>query len=72
MIRKIITPATQNISLEIPQEFVGKEVEIVAFLSNNVEENIEYQEKLASHLLSEQVLAKDWLKKEEDQAWKDL
>lgn len=31
MIRTIITPQQQNISLNLPQEYVGKKVEVIAF-----------------------------------------
>jgi hypothetical protein len=31
MIRKIIVPQERNIVLELPKEFVGKEVEVLAF-----------------------------------------
>jgi hypothetical protein len=32
----------------------------------------EVNESIETYLLSEKTLAKDWLKKQEDEAWKDL
>lgn len=36
MIHKIVTPANQtlNISLDVPVNYIGKEVEIIAFIKN--------------------------------------
>jgi len=34
MIRTIITPETSNISFEIPDDYVGKEIEVIAFASD--------------------------------------
>ena len=34
MIRTTITPDTPNISLEIPADYVGREIEIIAFAKN--------------------------------------
>ncbi len=38
MVRKIITIDEKNIILSLPEEFVGKQVEILAFLLEDTEE----------------------------------
>ncbi len=72
MVRTVVTPDQQNISICLPQDYVGKQVEVIAFTIND---NIDSQlsmDKPITHLASESVLAKDWLTTEEDKAWKDL
>lgn len=51
----------------------GTKVAILAF-ENKVELRPlqQFNEKMFPALASEEVLAKDWLTKEEDEAWKDL
>ena len=51
----------------------GTKVAILAF-NNNVELRPlkQFSEKMFSALASEKSLAKDWLTKKEDEAWKDL
>lgn len=34
MIRAIITPVDQTITLDIPRDYIGKEVEVIAFAKN--------------------------------------
>ncbi|MFP5041395.1 hypothetical protein [Parasediminibacterium sp. JCM 36343] len=67
MVRTLVIPEQQNISLHLPQNFVGKKVEVIAF---TVDETIE--EMPLTYFASEKILAKDWLTPEEDKAWKDL
>jgi len=69
MIRTIVKPENQNISIKLPKEFVGKQVEVIAF---TVDEASEIVDKPLTHLASEKVLAKDWLTPEEDLAWQGL
>lgn len=70
MIRTIITPQNQNVSIQIPKNYIGKKVEFIAFAIDEPQENS--KEKIMTHFASENVLAKDWLSKKEDLAWKDL
>ena len=51
----------------------GTKIAILAF-SNRVELRPlkQFSEKMFTALASEQSLAKDWLSREEDEAWKDL
>lgn len=69
MIRTVITPRNEQISIDVPHDYVGKKVEIIAF---TIEEATSVVDKPLTHIASEKVLAKDWLTAEEDEAWKDL
>lgn len=52
---------------------IGSKVAIVTFDDRiEIRPLREFNEKLFPALASEYVLAKDWLTKEEDEAWKDL
>lgn len=72
LLRTIITPSKQKITLELPENFVGKSVEILAFTikETNVENNQE--DLVLTHFVSESSLSKDWLTEEEDKAWSTL
>lgn len=67
MIRTVITPDKDKISIDLPQNYIGKKVEVIAF---TIEEAT--TDRPTTHFASEQTLAKDWLTKEEDEAWKNL
>ena len=42
MIREIIRPKDRNLTIKIPQEYVGKEIEYIIFpIKNHEDENIE-------------------------------
>ena len=71
IIRTVLIPEQQNISIHLPMQFIGKKVEVIAFSIEeaDIEKGVE---KIQTHFASEQVLAKDWLTTEEDEAWKDL
>jgi hypothetical protein len=69
MIRKIVTPSQPYITLKLPDAFVGKQIEIIAF---DVEDTTASVNDNPIHLLSENVLAKDWLTQQEEDAWQDL
>jgi hypothetical protein len=71
MIRTVITPDSPSISIQLPTEFIGKRVEVIAF---TFEEATVVKEPDATytHFASERSLAKDWLTDEEDKAWQDL
>ncbi len=69
MIRTVITPQQQDISIHIPKNFVGKQVEVIAF---TIEEGTtKAADKHDTYLASEKSLAKDWLS-EEDSRWDNL
>lgn len=52
---------------------IGGKVAIVAFADRiEIRPLREFNEKLFPVFASEHILAKDWLSKEEDEAWKDL
>jgi hypothetical protein len=69
MIRTVITPENEKISIDLPHNYVGKKVEVIAF---TIEETINNADKPFSHFASERVLSKDWLTTEEDTAWQNL
>jgi hypothetical protein len=71
MIRKVITPEQQNISINIPADYIGKQVEVIAFTIDD-NEDISLLKEPMIHYASEKVLAKDWLTEEEDKAWQNL
>jgi hypothetical protein len=35
MIRTLITPSTQTVFFEVPKEYIGKELEVIAFSAND-------------------------------------
>jgi hypothetical protein len=72
MIRTLVRPENQNITIKLPKEFVGKQVEVIAFTVEEANEAKAFIDKPLTHFASEKVLAKDWLTPEEDLAWRDL
>jgi hypothetical protein len=72
MIRKVLTPEEQNISICLPVEFIGKKVEVIAFTIDDLSDQPLTNEKPVTYFASEKTLAKDWLTPEEDKAWRDL
>ena len=71
MLRKVITPDKRNVSIELPQNFVGKQVEVIAFTIEDVNEPL-VTNKTVTYYASEKSLAKDWLTSDEDATWKNL
>lgn len=73
MIRTLVTPQQQNISILLPKNFVGKQVELIAFTIDeaDIKEPSTF-DKTLTHFASENSLAKDWLTPQEDIAWKNL
>jgi hypothetical protein len=69
MIRTIVRPENQNISIKLPKAFVGKQVEIIAFTVNEANEIVD---RPLTHFASEKALTKDLLTPGEDLAWQDL
>jgi hypothetical protein len=51
-----------------PDEILSEVLDFLLFIKNKKLQ----REKLEITLMSESVLAKDWLNPEEDEAWKDL
>ncbi|MHA4742581.1 hypothetical protein [Dyadobacter sp. MSC1_007] len=72
MVRTLLVPDNSEVSIRLPESFVGKQVEVIAFTINDlVEHDIEHIQPL-THYASQKSLAKDWLTKEEDEAWQNL
>jgi hypothetical protein len=72
MIRTVIKPDKQKISIDLPKNFVGKQIEVIAFAIEDANEVSEVIDIPLTHFASEKVLAKDWLSPEEDSVWQDL
>ncbi|NIJ51615.1 hypothetical protein [Dyadobacter arcticus] len=72
MIRTLLVPDNQDISLQLPKSFVGKQVEVIAFTINETLAGSHALNKPMIHYASQQVLSKDWSTSEEDQAWENL
>lgn len=72
MIRTVIVPEQETISINLPRSYIGKQVEVIAFtIDGDIHETILMDEPL-TYLASEKSLAKDWSTPEEDKAWQDL
>ena len=74
MVRKVIFADSKNISIQVPEDFVGKQVEVIAFTLENEDasEETTNEDKTRTHLASSETLAKDWLSPIEDKAWEGL
>ena len=72
MIRTLVKPDKQNISIKLPKSFIGKQVEVIAFTVEEAEKANDTDDKILTHFASEKSLAKDWLTQEEDLAWQNL
>ena len=72
LLRTIITPGKQKITLELPEDYIGKKVEILAFPIQEAELLENLTDPVLTHVVSESTLSKDWLTTEEDNAWSDL
>ncbi len=73
MIKTLVTPSEQNISIHLPKNFVGKQVEVIAFTTDEVDsKDFSLSEKTVTHFASQNSLSKDWLTSQEDIAWKNL
>jgi hypothetical protein len=72
MIRTVIIPDQETISISLPKSYIGKQVEVIAFtLDDDINETMLMEEQLI-YRASEKSLAKDWSTPEEDKAWQDL
>ena len=72
MIRTLITPDKQSISIKVPKKYIGKKVEVIAFTIDETLEAPALKDKIETHFATETILAKDWLTPNEDIAWQDL
>ena len=72
MIRTVVKAQNQKISIKIPKDYVGKQVEIIAFAVDEATSSTAVADTTLTHFASENILAKDWLTPEEDAAWQDL
>jgi hypothetical protein len=72
MIQTFLTPNNQNVSINLPLNFIGKKVEIIAFTVEETNFKLPEKDSILTHFASQNTLAKDWLTAEEDLAWKDL
>ena len=48
MVRTILIPDTQTVSFNVPEEYIGKEVEVIAFAKNEGEQKKEFSKKIVS------------------------
>ena len=72
MVRTLVTPNNQDISIHLPKNYIGKRVEVIAFTIDEPVEGKIKKEQTLTHIASENSLAKDWLSTEEDTAWNNL
>jgi len=72
LLRTIITPSKQKITLELPENYIGRKVEILAYPIQESEVLKNLPDPFLTHFVSESSLSKDWLTTEEDNAWNDL
>ena len=73
MLRTVIKPGNRNVFIELPQNYVGKQVEVIAFtIEESTIAKTDVTDDIATHFASEKILGKDWLTIQEDEAWKDL
>ncbi|MCE7058686.1 hypothetical protein [Dyadobacter sp. CY343] len=72
MIRTLIVPEKRNISIQLPDSFIGKQVEVIAFTVPDKTVKSATQDKTQTHYASLKSLSKDWLSDEEDKIWENL
>ena len=72
MIHTFLTPNIQNISINLPINFIGKKVEVIAFTIDEAKIETPNLDKTVTHFASQEILSQDWLTPEEDLVWKDL
>jgi len=61
MVRTVLTPEEQNISIKLHENFIGREVEAIAFTIDDTLDIERETDKTLTHYASEITLAKDWL-----------
>ncbi|AMR33796.1 hypothetical protein A0256_21330 [Mucilaginibacter sp. PAMC 26640] len=72
MVRTIVKPLGKTISIDVPEDFIGQQVEVIAFTLAETQIIDLANEPTLTHFASEKILAEDWLKPEEDTAWQNL
>ena len=59
MIRTVLTPQNQNISISLPLNFIGKKVEVIAFTIEVTQIETANIDKTLTHFASQEILGKD-------------
>ncbi|MBI2968455.1 MAG: hypothetical protein HYY40_11685 [Bacteroidetes bacterium] len=72
MIRAILNPQQSDISIHLPESYIGKKVEVIAFTSDEIADKRYEMDKPLTHFASEPYLSKYWSTPEEDKAWENL
>ena len=72
MIRKVITPSNGAISIQLPQSFVGKRVEVIVFTADEVNEIFHVTENPGKQAIANKILSSDWQPYQEENRWRDL
>ena len=67
-----IKATSQKISFDVPADYIGKEIEVIAFVADKQPPFTDSIDNPLTHIASEKGLAKDWLTAEENNAWRDL
>jgi hypothetical protein len=70
MLKTVLIPSKNQLILDIPDNFIGKQIEVIAFAIDEVATSI--SDVPLTHFASQKVLAKDWLTPQEDSAWQLL
>ena len=71
MLRTVLKPKNQNVSINLPDSYIGKQVEILAFTVDEAQKT-GASKKPVTHYASEKVLSENWLTPQEDEAWQNL
>ena len=72
MIRTEVTSQNQELFIQIPSNYVGRKIEVIAFTVDEAINEFEITDKTITHLATEKVLSKNWLTIEEDTALQTL
>ncbi len=72
MIRAVVKPDNQKITIEVPENFIGKQIEVIAFAIEEINPVLDWTDQTLTHFATEKTLSKDWLTSEEDLAWQNL
>jgi hypothetical protein len=72
MVRTILIPEKQDLSIHLPASYIGKKIEVIAFEVEEGAINNKISDQTLTHYASQSTLEKDWLTDEEDRAWQNL
>ena len=72
MIRTVVSPQNQQLSIQIRTNYVGKKIEVISFTIDEAINEFEITDETITHLSTEKVISKDWLTIQEDTAWQTL